>query len=344
MKFNAAILTELNRPLFLSEISWNGPLDAGQVLVRIFYSGVCGSQLGEIAGKKGPDKYLPHLLGHEGAAEVLEVGPGVRYVSPGDKVVMHWKKGLGIDALPAKFLWEGRTVNAGCVTTFSEYSVVSENRLTKLPEDFNLRIAPMFGCAVTTGLGVVCNNAKIRIGESVVVFGAGGVGLNIVQGARLAGAWPVIAVDLFDNRLELAARFGATHLVNADKEDAFAAIRKIADPYPDVFIDNTGNPDVISSGYAAVGPHGRVVLVGVPRQGDDIHIYSLPLHFGKSITGSFGGETLPQEDIPRYIKLYRAGILELDSLISAEYPLQEINSALEDLKSGKIAGRCLIRM
>ena len=229
MKFKAAILTELNRPLLLSEISLSGSLDAGQVLVKIFYSGVCGSQLGEIAGKKGPDKYLPHLLGHEGAAEVLEIGPGVRYVSPGDKVVMHWKKGLGIDALPAKFLWEGRTVNAGCVTTFSEYSVVSENRLTKLPEDFNLRIAPMFGCAVTTGLGVVCNNAKIRIGESVVVFGAGGVGLNIVQGARLAGAWPVIAVDLFDNRLELAARFGATHLVNADKEDAFAAIRKIAD-------------------------------------------------------------------------------------------------------------------
>ena len=344
MKFKAAILTELNQPLTISEISMQAPLRVGQVLVKIFYSGVCGSQLGEIAGKKGVDKYLPHLLGHEASAEVIEIGEGVRFVAPGDKVVMHWKKGLGIDALPAKFEWEGRTVNSGNVTTFSEYSVVSENRLTKIPDDFNLRIAPLFGCAITTGLGVVNNNAKIKIGESVVVFGAGGVGLNIIQGARMAGAWPVIAVDVHANRLEFARNFGATHLINSREEDAFEAIQKIADRFADVFIDNTGNTEIISRGYSAVGPNGRVVLVGVPKADDNISIYSLPLHFGKSITGSFGGQTVPQEDIPRYIKLYRAGLLELDSLVSAEYPLSNINTALDDLKSGKIAGRCIIRM
>jgi len=204
----AAILTALRKPLVVTEIGLPEALDVGQVLVKIHYSGICGSQLGEIDGVKGEDKYLPHLLGHEGSGMVLAIGPGVRHVGPADKVVLHWRKGIGIESPTPAYTWNGSKVNAGWLTTFNEYSVVSENRLTRIPPDSDMEVAALFGCAVTTGFGVVQNSAKLRIGESVVVFGAGGVGLNIVQAAALISAYPIIAVDLYDNRLELARRMG----------------------------------------------------------------------------------------------------------------------------------------
>ncbi len=227
MKFKAAILTELKKELTIAEISLPKKLEVGQVLVKVAYSGICGSQLGEIDGKKGEDKFLPHLLGHEASGEVIEVGAGVRTTQKGDKVVLHWKRGIGIDSECPKYDWNGKVVNAGWIATFNEYAIISENRITKLPDNFDMRIAPLFGCAVTTGLGVINNNAMVKIGESVVVYGAGGVGLNIIQGAVLSGAYPVIAVDLHDNRLELAKELGATHTINAKSTDAETAIKKI---------------------------------------------------------------------------------------------------------------------
>src|SRR3990172_7470779 len=197
----AAILVRQHEPLVVAEVELPQVLDVGQVLVKVHYSGICGSQLGEIDGVKGEDRFLPHLLGHEGSGTVLEVGPGVRHVKAGDKVVLHWRTGAGIESSTSSYSWQGRKVNAGWITTFNEYAVVSENRLTAIPHDSDPEVAALFGCAVTTGFGVVQNNARVRIGESVVVFGAGGVGLNIVQAAALVSAHPVIAVDLYDNRL-----------------------------------------------------------------------------------------------------------------------------------------------
>ena len=143
------------------------------MLVKIHYSGICGAQINEIEAVKGPDKFLPHLLGHEGSATVLEIGPGVKTVKPGDTVVMHWRPSDGIQAETASYQWNGRKVNSGWVTTFNEYSIVSENRLTVIPSDFDLKLAPLFGCAVTTAMGVVNNDAQLKVGQSVVVFGVG---------------------------------------------------------------------------------------------------------------------------------------------------------------------------
>jgi len=340
----AALLTELRQPLVVAEVELPDMLDVGQVLVKVHYSGICGSQLGEIDGAKGGDKYLPHLLGHEGSGTVLEAGPGVRQVKSGDKVVLHWRKGLGIESLPPTYTWNGRDVNAGWITTFNEYAIVSENRVTAIPADSDLRIAALFGCAVTTGFGVVTNNARLRIGESVVIYGAGGVGLNIIQAASLAGAYPIIAVDLHDNRLALASALGATHCINAAKQDADAAIRGIAGAQGmDNFIDNTGVPAIIELGYRLTRAQGRVTLVGVPRKGNDISLYSLPLHFGKVLSGSHGGEAVPHEDIPRYMNLLRAGRISLAPLITGTYPLDDINLAIDEMRSGRAAGRCLIQ-
>lgn len=339
----AAILTELGKPLVIAEVELPASLDVGQVLVQVHYSGICGSQLGEIDGAKGEDKYLPHLLGHEGSGTVIECGPGVRHVKPADKVVLHWRKGLGIESTTPIYAWNGHKVNAGWITTFNDYAIVSENRLTMIPADSDLQIAALFGCAVTTGFGVITNNAKLRIGESVVVFGAGGVGLNIIQAARLAGAHPIIAVDIYENRLALARKMGATHCINSVAREAEAAIREMVGTQGlDVFIDNTGVPKIIELGYRATKPKGRVTLVGVPRMGSNISIHSLQLHFGKTLSGSHGGEAIPQDDIPRYMNLLNAGRISLADVITNVHPLSEVNRAIEEMRSGRTAGRCLI--
>ena len=341
----AAILVEQRKPLVVDEVELPQALGVGQVLVKVHYSGICGSQLGEIDGAKGEDRFLPHLLGHEASGAVLETGPGVKHVKPGDSVVLHWRKGLGIEGAPPSYLWKGRKLNAGWITTFNEYAIVAENRVTAIPARSDLEVAALFGCAVTTGFGVVENNARVRIGESVVVFGAGGVGLNIVQAAALVGAHPVVAVDLFDNRLALAKAMGATHLVNAKTQDAPAEIAAaVGSQGADVFIDNTGQPAIIELGYGLTKPQGRVTLVGVPRKGNNISLYSLPLHFGKGLSGSHGGEAVPNEDIPRYQRLFDAGRIRLRELLTERLPLEEINTAIDNMRSGRTSGRCLIRM
>lgn len=344
-KMKAAILVEQRKPLVIDEIELPNALDIGQVLVKIHYSGICGSQLGEIDGAKGPDAYLPHLLGHEASGTVIAIGPGVKHVKQDDLVVLHWRKGLGIEGAPPIYQWNGKKLNAGWIATFNEYAIVSENRVTAIPEHSDLEVAALFGCAVTTGFGVVENNAQIRIGESVVVFGAGGVGLNIVQAASLVSAYPIIAVDLYEGRLVLAKEMGATHLINANKVDAEEAIQEIIQKQGlDCFIDNTGNPKMIELGYRITKPQGKVVLVGVPRKGNNTTIYSLPLHFGKRISGSHGGEAVPNTDIPRYMNLYRSGGMRLKEIISHIYSLDEINHAIEDMKSGELSGRALVRL
>lgn len=344
-KIKAAILTELNRPLAVADIELPEQLSFGQVLVKVHYSGICGAQINEIQGTKGADKFLPHLLGHEGSGVVMDTGAGVRTVKKGDHVVMHWRPGDGLQSDTPAYLWEGRKVNAGWVTTFNEYAVVSENRLTVIPDDFDMKLATLFGCAVTTAIGVINNDARVGIGQSVVVFGVGGVGLNIVQAAAMVLAYPIIGVDLYDSKIEMAESFGATCCFNSKTTpDVPGEIRRIVGPDgADVVIDTTGNTRVIELAYELTHPDGRTVLVGVPCKGDNISINSLPLHFNKILTGSHGGDSCPNIDIPRYIRLFRAGKLKLDGIITHEFTLDRINEAIDTVRGGE-AGRCLITM
>jgi len=339
----AAILVEQGKPLEIAEIDLPTALDVGQVLVEFFYSGICGSQLGEIDGVKGPDRWLPHLLGHEASGHVLAIGPGVSQVKAGDAVVAHWRPSLGIQANTPKYRWAGQTVNAGWVTTFNRFAVISENRLTTIPSDTDLKTAALYGCAITTGFGTIDNVAKIRLGETVVVFGAGGIGLNLIQASSLAGAALIVAIDRYENRLSIASDCGATHTINATISDVWVALSAIfASVKPDVFIDNTGLPEVISQGYNMVCERGRLVLVGVPAAGKTTSLHTLPLHFGKQIIGTTGGEAEPQRDIARYMGLARARSLELSRLITEIAPLAHVNQLIDSMRSGRTAGRCLI--
>ena len=339
----AAILVKQDSELIVDKVELPKVLEVGQVLVRLNVSGICGSQLGEIDGKKGIDPYLPHLMGHEGCGEVLKIGPGVKTVSVGNKVVLHWKKGSGIQSETPIYKWRGERLNAGWVTTFNEYAIISENRCTSISDHISNDDAALFGCAVTTAFGVVENNAKLRFGESVLVCGAGGIGLNILQASNLVSAWPIIAVDIYDNRLQLAKKFVATHVINSQRDDLDIALNEIIKKKSlDVFIDNTGIPEIIEKGYKITNSKGRVILVGVPPKDSNIKIYSLPLHFGKIIIGSHGGECIPEMDIPRYMKLLTNKKINFKGLVTSRYSLNDINIAIDKMRSGASSGRILI--
>ena len=198
----AAILFESSKPLIIEEIQLPEELFAGQVLVEVITSGLCGAQINEIDAVKGPDKFLPHLLGHEGFARVIEVGPGVTTVVPGDQVVMHWRPGSGIQSKPPVYNWQGKQLNAGWVTTLNKHAVVSENRITRIPNsNHDKNLIPLLGCALTTSLGVLENDAKIGFRDSLLIFGAGGVGLLLIKIAKLIGVRDITVVDIHSEKL-----------------------------------------------------------------------------------------------------------------------------------------------
>ena len=339
----AAILVEQNKPLVIADLELPEKLEYGQVLVKVLYSGICGSQLNEIDGVKGPDKFLPHLLGHEGSGVVQKCGSGVTVVKTGDHVVLHWRKGDGIHAATPKYKWGNKTVNAGWVTTLNDYAIISENRLTPIPKDVDLKSAPLYGCAIPTAFGVIHNNANLKCGESIAVFGSGGVGIAIILAASLTSANPIIAVDINDYKLEQAKKSGATNLINSLKEDVQSRIKDMLPNGVDVVVDTTGIKIVRELAYELTSKDGRTILVGVPKAGEKISIDSFPLHFTKKITGSHGGDAQPSYDIPRLVRLQKSGYFNPDDIISHVFSLDQINEAIAFLRKGD-ALRCLIKL
>lgn len=342
-KSKAAILVESAKPLIIDEFTLPDSLIFGQVLVKIHTTSICGAQINEIDAVKGADKFLPHLLGHEALGSVIETGPGVTSCRMGDTVVLHWRPAKGMQAPTPEYHWRGERLNAGWVTTFNEYAVVSENRVTPVPPSIDRRSAPLLGCAVTTALGVINNDARVAIGESVLVLGAGGVGLNIVQFAALAGAYPIIAVDRLENKLKMARNFGATHVINTtNTADYSAEVRAILGAEgADKVIDTTGAKSMIETGYELTAKKGRCILVGVPHE--KVEIYTLPLHFEKVLKGSEGGQCQPARDIPRLVRLAAAGRIHYDGIVTHEFALDDINEAIGLMRSGT-SGRILLNL
>lgn len=333
MKTPAAILVEQRRPLIVDDVEI-APLTYGQVLVRVGVSRLCGSQLGEIDGVKGPDHHLPHLLGHEAGGEVLEVGPEVKHLQPGDRVVLHWRRGAGIQAAPARYRLGNRTINAGNVTTFQGLTVVSENRATRIPNDVDLETAALLADTLTTGFGVVARDGRVEIGEAVVVVGVGGIGLGVVLGAHLAGAHPIVAVDIHDHKLEKARQFGATHAVNSRTASWEDAVIQHVDGLADATFDGTGSPAVLASAWRLTGPRGRLVLVGVMPHDKTLSLNTQDMHHGKRLLGSEGGSSRPDIDIPRYVRMLRDGRFSTAGMVTHRFPLFQVNDAIATMRSG----------
>jgi len=343
----AAILSKLNQPLeviFNVKLTSPGP---GQVLIKLAYSGVCHSQLMEVRGRRGHDAYLPHMLGHEGSGKVIEVGDGVTKVSPGDLVVLGWIKSSGLDGGGAKYECEclPQLINAGGVTTFNEYALVSENRIVPLPSGIPLDIAVLFGCAVPTGAGIITNDLQPVPGSTVAIFGLGGVGLSALMATMLYQCEKVIAVDVLQEKLALAREFGATHVINAGVSDPVDEVRMITNGIGvDYAVEASGQASVIEQAFASVRRGGGVcVFPSHPAQGSSISIDPYELICGKQIRGSWGGSSNPDRDVPKFAQLYLEGKLPLAKLIAKRYPLDDINEALDDLENQRV-GRPLIEI
>lgn len=334
MKTKAAILVEQNKPLVIDYIDIPA-LKVGQVLVDIRRSGICGAQIGEITGRKGEDKFLPHLLGHEGAGIVLEIGAGVSTVKPGDHVVAHWRKGEGIDAIFPVYRWGDVSVGAGKISTFAEHSIISENRLTKIDKKVPFEIGALMGCAITTALGLINNEAQLKIGESIMILGCGGVGLNIILGARMVSANPIIAVDKEVKKLLDGLDAGACSSINTSHEDLSEQFRKVTGlREADVVVDTTGDPKLIAEGWALT--KRKMILVGQVNSNFSLLFPKALWSFysGKVLMDSQGGGTNPTEDIPRYLDLYLKDGVNFDNVISHRIPFESINRAVDMMKEG----------
>jgi S-(hydroxymethyl)glutathione dehydrogenase/alcohol dehydrogenase len=334
----AAILFACSEPLRVLDGVQVPEPGRGQVLVRLAYSGVCHSQLMEVRGGRGQDRYLPHLLGHEGSGTVVEIGEGVTKVVPGDKVILGWIKGNGLDAPSVQYRLNDTLVNAGGVTTFNTEAVVAENRCVRLPDGIPLDVAVLFGCAVPTGAGIVLNDIAARAGARAAVFGLGGIGMIAVMALRAAGCRTIIGVDVEPAKLEAALTFGVTDTVNARLEDPVAAIRALTEGLgADYAVDAAGRARTIEQAFESVRKFGGLcVFASHPPSGERISLDPHDLISGRQLRGSWGGASRPDIDIPRFAALYRDGRLPLDRLLGKRYVLEDINVALDDLAIGKV--------
>lgn len=341
----AAVLTEPGKPLPILTGIDIPDLEPSQVLVRLAYSGVCHSQLMEVRGLRGDDPWLPHMLGHEGSGKVLAVGGGVTKVRPGDYVILGWIKGDGQDCGGAQYLRDGKIINSGGVTTFSEQAVVSENRLVPLPDGVPMDIAVLFGCAVPTGAGIIINEMDPEPGSTIAVFGLGGIGMSALMATRLHDCATVIAVDVSERKLAMARDFGASVTINSAERDPVAEIDRLTQGRGvDYAVEASGICSVIENAFEVTRRRGGLcIFASHPRHGERISLDPHALISGKQIRGSWGGACNPDTDIPKLAALYREGRLPLEKLITRRYALDEINQAIDDLEAGRV-GRPIIEI
>jgi Zn-dependent alcohol dehydrogenase len=341
--------------LRVEDVELRGP-GAGEVSVQLAACAICHSDVAFMQGAWGGD--LPAVYGHEAAGVVSEVGLGVSGVAPGDHVVVTLVRSCGrcaqcLRGQPAlcELLAEfplakdsplrdagGEAIHQGVRTgAFAERVTVDASQVVPIPDDVPLESASLLACGVITGVGAVRNTAKVEVGSSVVVFGAGGVGLNVVQGAVLAGAETVVAVDLLDNKLEAARLFGATHTLNATRDDVASEVRSLTGGRgADYAFDASGAVPAIEQGAQLIRRGGTLVLVGLPPTGAKLALDGEAIADGSlRILGSKVGAVRPQTDIPDLVDLYLEGRLKLDELISGRWPLDEINAAVESAERGE---------
>tara|TARA_Y100000746_G_scaffold90427_1_gene76711 strand:- start:2425 stop:3477 length:1053 start_codon:yes stop_codon:yes gene_type:complete len=333
-----AVLFNSGEPLKIMDNIEIPELQKGQVLVKNAYSGICRSQLMEVRGLRGDDKFLPHLSGHEGCGQVIEVGQSVRKVKKGDWVILGWIKSSGLDVPGPTYKCGDTIINSGPVTTFSEFSIVSENRIVNLPEGVPKDIGVLFGCALPTGAGLVLNEIHPKKKSSMAIVGLGGVGLSALMSIKTLDCDPVIAIDISNDKLDMARRFGATHTINSSENDVISVVMDITKGKGvDHSIEAAGHTATIELAFEILNKSsGQCVFASHPPEGDKISLNPHHLISGRSIKGSWGGESKPDVDIPKLAKFYKKGLLPLETLVKKKYSLDEINQALDDLENFKV--------
>jgi S-(hydroxymethyl)glutathione dehydrogenase / alcohol dehydrogenase len=343
MKFTAAVLTHTGRPLEIIDNIEVPALRSGQLLVRVLYAGVCHSQLMEVAGARGEDRYLPHMLGHEATAEIVDTGPDVSKFRRGDHIVLGWIKGTGIDAGGSVYPSPIGNINAGPVTTFGQFSVVSENRCYKLPHNIGLREGVLLGCALPTGMGMVNNQIHCRPENSIGVLGLGGIGMAALVAAITARARLIIAIDTNPEKLDLAKKIGAHLCINVNKQNAYEQIAELTGGNMlDYIVEAAGQCPTIEQAFSLINKtKGKCVFASHPPCGEKIRLDPFELICGKKIEGSWGGASNPDELVEEVAHQPDTEILK--ALTSNNYQLADINSAMADLREQRVV-RAIINM
>ncbi|GHO87469.1 zinc-binding dehydrogenase [Dictyobacter formicarum] len=376
MQVKAAVLYEVGKaapyadsnPLSVEKVELAAP-GPGEVLVEVVSAGLCHSDLSVINGSMYPQLPNPMILGHEASGIVREVGPGVADLKVDDHVVFSFVPMCGhcdncavgrpvlckngsIASARGTLLSGARRFSTAsgqpisyftATSAFSQFTVVSQESLVVIDRDVPLDKAALLGCALITGVGAIVNTARVAAGESVVVFGLGGVGLSAIMGAKLAGASPIIAVDMLPSKFELARRLGADHTIEAGKDDPVAAIRELTKGGAAYAFDIVGNTDVLAQAFKAIRPGGKAIAVGIPPSDKFLSVHAAAMVVQeKVIQGCFMGSAVPRRDIARLAHLYMSGKLPLDELLSPSITLEEINTGFDRLAQGT-AIRQLIR-
>jgi len=338
MKTLAAVLVRLGQPLEIQELEIPS-LKKGQVLVQIAYAGLCHSQLNEWKGSKGPDPFLPHTLGHEGSGTVIAIGEGVEKVQPGDPVVLSWIKGKGMDIPNTTYMSHDKPVNSGAISTFMEKAVISENRVIPISKDISLKEAALLGCAIPTGAGVVLNDMKVKEGQSIAIFGIGGIGLSAILAAKYINANPIVAIDVQQEKLDRAVDLGASHTIHAVKENVKRRIDEIfGGKGSDFALESAGQREVMEQAFDSIRPFGGCcVLAGNLPKGEKIQIDPFDLIRGKKILGTWGGGAQIDQDVQKYAHIFIKQENRLKQMISHEVPLNQIHHLMELLDKGMIA-------
>ncbi len=364
MRITAAVLAGLGRPFEVAEVDLAGPRD-GEVLVKVAACGLCASDLNAIDGKRTLSPF-PVVLGHEAAGTVVEVGPGVTRLGEGDRVVMSIVPSCGhcaycLRGRPNYCRTAGTAMSDGnlldgtsrlsrggdrlnhflTVSSFAEYAVVPESGAVAIDPRMPLDRAALVSCAVLTGYGAVMNTAAVTPGSRVAVFGCGGVGLNIVQGARLAGASRIVAVDVFDEKLATASRLGATDVVNARDRDPVAAIRALLDGV-DYAFEALGREETVQQAWNCLDVGGEAVIVGLMKHGATLTLDANPFVNEQRIRGCYFGSSHLMRDVPALVERYLGGELLLDELISRRIGLGELDEAFERLRAGQGARNVVV--
>lgn len=359
-KSKAVVCRELNQPVVVEEIEVESPR-RNEVMIKLAACGVCHSDL---SATNGTIPFPPPLvLGHEGSGVVVEIGDGVTELKVGDHVVSSFVSMCGrcrycVTGRPelcdqaAKALYTlpdgtvrtrdaaGNSLNVfSACGVMAEYATLHVDNVVKIREDMPLDRAALVSCGVMTGVGAVFNTARVEPGCSTVVFGAGGVGLNVIQGCAIAGATTIIAVDTQDHKLELAKTFGATHVLNAKKEEnVVKSLKKLTGGGPEYAFECIGLGSVVADAYRSLRKGGTAVVIGVARGEDTTSVRTASLTFEeKTLTGSYFGSGRPRDDFPRLIDMYRAGRLRLDELITRTYTIDEAPQAFDDMAAGRNA-------
>jgi len=342
MKTEAAILVNTKQPLEI--VNLEIPiLNEGQILVEILSTGICGTQMAEIDGLKGEDKWLPHCLGHEAVAKVIDIGPYNSKFQKDDKVIISWIKGSGVDAGGCSYIWKDKTVNAGAVTTFQRYSVISENRATKIniSDEMN-NILPMLGCASLTGMGAVNNVLDAKEGQSIGIFGFGGIGLNALLMARSLKLYPIIVFDTSEKRRALAKEAGADLVVNPSENHQILAFKERFPAGIDFMLEATGNVSVLENTLEYIkNLSGKLVVVGNAPANSMVKISPHQFNLGKSILGTWGGNSNPDRDVEKYAAILLKNRDLLANFLGETFKLYEINMAIDQMRARTI-GRPII--